>query len=142
MNAANPSDETKARFAELALTYEPKLPKKFAQMMPFKPWIEELRAKHASYDTVRELLEKVDVRVSNDTVFRFCREIIAKKSRRGRKKTADARPTPMENNPVQPAEPAGDSHSITEALAEQRGRAIGPWTQRKRGPHITNSKNL
>jgi hypothetical protein len=56
MNAANPSEETKARFAELARAYEPKFPRKFAQMMPFKPWIEELRAKHASNDTVRELL--------------------------------------------------------------------------------------
>ena len=142
MNAANPSDETKACFAELARAYEPKLPRKFAQMMPFKPWIEELRAKHASYDTVRELLEKVNVRVSNDTVFRFCREIIAKKSRRGRKKAADARPAPTESSALQPAEPSGDSPSITEGLAKQRERAIGPWTPRKRGPHITDSKNL
>jgi hypothetical protein len=142
MNAANPSEETKARFAELARTYEPKLPRKFAQMMPFKAWIEELRAKGASYDIIRELLMDVNVLVSNDTVFRFCRYTIAKKSRRGRKKAADARPAPTENNTSQPAEPSGDSPSIPEDLAEERARAIGPWTPRKRGPHITDSKNL
>jgi len=111
-------------------------------MMPFKPWIEELRAKHASYDIVRELLEKVNVRVSNDTVFRFCREIIAKKSRRGRKKATDARPAPTENSTLQPAKPSGDSPSIMAGLAEQRERAISPWTPRKRVPHLIDSKNL
>jgi hypothetical protein len=142
MNAANPSEDTKARFAELARTYQPKLPRKFAEMMPFKAWIEELRAKHASYDIIRELLEDVNVLVSNDTIFRFCREIIAKKSRRGRKRAADARPVPAENNTAQPVEPSGKSPSVAEGLAEQRGRAVGPWTRRKRGPHITDSKNL
>jgi hypothetical protein len=142
MNAATPSEETKARFAELARTYEPKFPRKFAQMMPFKTWIEELRTKRASYDTIRELLGTVNVLVSNDTVFRFCRDAIAKKSRRGRKKSTDPRPSAEKNDVSQAAEPSGHSLSITERLAEQRRRLIGPWTPRRRGPRITDPKNL
>ncbi len=80
MNASTPSEATKARFAELIRTYEPKLPRKFAQMVPFKVWIEELRAKRGSYDTIRKLLETVNMLVSNDTVFsvlprRHCQKI-------------------------------------------------------------------
>jgi len=89
MNATSPSDETKARFAELARKYERKLPRKFAEMIPFKEWIQELRAKGASCDDIRILLADVNVKVANDTVHRFCRDMLGNCRRRERKKSQD-----------------------------------------------------
>ena len=142
MNAETASDETKARFAELARKYEPKLPRKFAQMMPFKEWIRELRSKGASCDNVRTLLADVNVTVANDTVHRFCRDVLGNGSRRGRKSRRDVPPRPPKTGAPQPPENTVEPTSLTESLAEQRGRVIGPWTPRKRGPHVTDSKNL
>ena len=142
MNAATPSEETKARFAELARKYEPKLPRKFAQMMPFKEWIRELRSKGASCDDIRTLLADVNVTVANDTVHRFCRDMIGNESRRGRKQRASISAQASKNGSPQPGEPAAESNSLAESLTEQRGRVLGPWTPRKRGPRIADSKNL
>jgi hypothetical protein len=142
VNAATPSDETKARFAELARKYEPKLPRKFAQMMPFKEWIRELRSKGASCDDIRTLLADVNVTVANDTVHRFCRDMLGNESRRGRKKRSGVASQVSENGCPQPRELAVQSESLAENLAEQRGRVLGPWTPRKRGPRIADSKNL
>jgi hypothetical protein len=142
MNTATTSDETKARFAELARKYEPKLPRKFAQMMPFKEWIRELRSKGASCDDIRTLLADVNVTVANDTVHRFCRDMIGNQPRRGRKERGDIAQRPSKNGAPQPSEAAAQSPSLKENLAEQRGRVLGPWTPRKRGPRIADSKNL
>ena len=54
-------------------------------MMPFKEWIRELRSKGASCDNVRTLLADVNVTVANDTVHRFCRDMIGNGSRRAAK---------------------------------------------------------
>lgn len=142
MNAAIPSEETKARFAELARKYEPKLPRKFAQMMPFKEWIRELRSKGASCDDIRTLLADVNVTVANDTVHRFCRDMIGNESRRGRKQRVVGSPQASTNSSPQPGEPAAQSNPLAASLVEQRGRVLGPWTPRKRGPRIADSKNL
>jgi hypothetical protein len=138
MNAASPSEETKARFAELTRKYERRLPRKFAEMMPFMEWIRELRSKGASCDDIRTLLADVNVTVANDTVHRFCRDVLGNGSRRGRKNRGDVPPRRSKSGAPQLPEPT----SLTESLAEQRGRVLGPWTPRKRGPHITDSKNL
>jgi hypothetical protein len=142
VNAATPSEETKARFAELARKYEPKLPRKFAQMMPFKEWIRELRSKGASCDDIRSLLADVNVTVANDTVHRFCRDMIGNESRRGRKQRVGVSAQASRDGSPQPEEPAAQSNSLAESLAKQRGRVLGPWTPRKRGPRIADSKNL
>jgi len=141
MNVATTSDETKARFAELARKYEPKLPRKFAQMMPFQEWIRELRSKGASCDDIRTLLADVNVTVANDTVNRFCREMIGNESGRGRKRRENIPPRPSREGTQQPSEPAVQS-TVAAGLAKQRERAPGTWPARKRGPHITDSKNL
>jgi hypothetical protein len=141
MNVATTSDETKARFAELARKYEPKLPRKFAQMMPFQEWIRELRSKGASCDDIRTLLADVNVTVANDTVNRFCHEMIGNESGRGRKRRENVPPRPSKQETQQPSEPTVQS-TVASGLAEKRGQISGPWPARKRGPHITDSKNL
>jgi len=141
MNAASPSDETKARFAELAHKYERKLPRKFAEMIPFKEWIQELRAKGASCDDIRILLADVNVKVANDTVHRFCRDMLGNCRRRERKKSQDTAARQPGNGSLPQLQKA-ESGSVAHGLTERRGQVLGPWTSRKRGPRIADSKNL
>jgi hypothetical protein len=130
------SEEARVRFKELASGYQPKLPRKLALLLPFKTQIEELLAMQASYDDIRILLEDVKVTVSKDTVHRFCRKVIGQKPVRQRSAGTNVI-SPLKISPVQPP-----PESIQATLREQRERFPGPWSRRKRGPRIADSKNL
>ena len=124
-------------FREAAQEFD-RTPKLFRQLMRYKDDIAALRQKGASFDTIRELLQKDDVRVSWKTVSRFCRKIIGTEKRR--RKSGEAIPA---SEPVEKRSKTGDgADSLLSALNEQRSKVVGPWTSRKRGPHITDSKNL
>jgi hypothetical protein len=132
------SGDSQSRFKELASGYQPKLPRKFALLLPFKTQIEELLARQASYDDIRLLLEDVKVVVSKDTVHRFCRQVIGQKP--VRKRNPGAKETPQSK--ILPVQVQPTSEIIQSTLREQRERFPGPWSRRKRGPRIADSKNL
>jgi hypothetical protein len=136
MNEKTAHEGSKIRFEELASGYRPKLPPKLAQLFPLKKQIQELRSRKASYDDIRLLLEDVNVKVSLDTVYRFCRDMLREKPDRPYKPRAPKRPA----SKVSPAPPP--TEGIQTALQEQRARFPGPWSRRKRGPRIADSKNL
>ena len=136
MSDNSPSDDSQVRFKELTNGYQPKLPRKLALLLPFKPQIEKLLERKASYDDIRLLLEDVKVTVSKDTVHRFCRQVIGQKAVRQRNGSAKEIP-PLKISPVQP-----QPETIQTTLREQRERIPGPWSRRKRGPRIADSKNL
>lgn len=137
MSDNSPSEEARARFKELASGYQPKLSRKFALLLPFKAQIAGLLARQASYDDIRILLEDVKVTVSKDTVHRFCRQVIGQKAVRQR--NAGAKEIlPLKISPVQQP----PSESIQASLREQRKLIPGPWSRRKPGPRIADSKNL
>ena len=137
MSDNSPSEEAQARFKKLASGFQPKLPRKLALLLPHKTQIEELLAMRASYDDIRILLEDAAIAVSKDTVYRFCRRVIGRKPVRQR--NADAKEiTPIKISPVQPPPP----ESIQASLREQRKLIPGPWSRRKPGPRIADSKNL
>jgi hypothetical protein len=136
MSDSSPSEDSQVRFKELANGYQPKLPRKLALLLPFKPQIEKLLERKASYDDIRLLLEDVKVTVSKDTVHRFCRQVIGQKAVRQRNAGAKEI-TPLKILPVQPP-----PESIQASLREQRKRIPGPWSRRKPGPRIADSKNL
>jgi len=132
-----PSEEAHARFKKLASGFQPKLPRKLALLLPHKTQIEELLAMRASYDDIRILLEDAAIAVSKDTVYRFCRKVIGRKPVRQR--NADAKEiTPFKISAVQQPPP----ESIQANLREQRKLIPGPWSRRKPGPRIADSKNL
>jgi len=130
------SEETQISFKELASGYQPKLPPKLAQMLPHKKQIQELRERKAAYDDIRLLLRNVNIVVSLDTVFRFCRDVLGQKPIRAYK----ARAPKHQSSTVSPVLPSPESIQAT--LGKQRERFPGPWSRRKRGPRIANSKNL
>ena len=137
MSDNNSSEEARARFKQLASGFQPKLPRKLALLLPHKTQIEELLAMRASYDDIRILLEDAAIAVSKDTVYRFCRKVIGRKPVRQR--NADAKEiTPFKISPVQQS----PSESIQASLREQRKLIPGPWSRRKPGPRIADSKNL
>jgi hypothetical protein len=132
------SEDSQSRFKELASGYQPKLPRKFALLLPFKTQIEELLARQASYDDIRLLLEDVKIFVSKDTVHRFCRQVIGQKPVRRRNPGAKEAP----QSKILPVQVQPTSENIQTTLREQRERFPGPWSRRKRGPRIADSKNL
>jgi hypothetical protein len=127
----------KQSFREAAQAFD-RTPKLFRALMKYKDDIAALRQKGASFDTISELLQKDDVRVSWKTISRFCRKVIGTEKRR--RKSAEGIPT---SEPVEKRSKNGDETvSLLSALNAQRSKVVGPWTPRKRGPHITDSKNL
>jgi hypothetical protein len=129
-----PSGDSLSRFDALAIGFKPKLPPKLALMLPFKNQIEGLLAKRASYDDIRLLLEDVKVVVSKNTIYRFCHQVIGYQSVRRRDHAEAKELAPFKISPEQP--------SIQAALQERREQIPGPWSRRKPGPRIANSKNL
>ena len=136
MSDKSSSEDTQIRFKELASDYQPKLPPKLAQMLPHKKQIQELRERKAAYDDIRLLLRNVNIIVSIDTVYRFCRDVIGQKPIHPYKARAPKHPSSTVS-PVQ-----SSPESIQATLREHRERIPGPWSRRKRGPRIANSKNL
>jgi hypothetical protein len=137
MSDKSSSEEAQARFKKLASGFQPKLPRKLALLLPHKTQIEELLAMRASYDDIRILLEDAAIAVSKDTVYRFCRKVIGRKPVRQR--NADKKEiTPFKIATVQQPQP----ESIQANLREQRKLIPGPWSRRKPGPRIADSKNL
>jgi hypothetical protein len=139
MNDSRPTEDSQTRFTELAGQYQPKLPRKFNLLLPFKTQIEELLARHASYDDIRLLLQDVKIIVSKDTVHRFCRQVIGQKPIRIRHPQGQTdTPAPK----ILPVEIQPTPETIQTTLRGQRERFTGPWSRRKRGPRIADSKNL
>ena len=136
MSENRSTQDAQARFKELVSNFKPKLPRKLELLMPFKDYIKELLALHASHDDIRLLLEDVKVVVSNDTVHRFCRRVI------GQKVIRPYKPRPRKLSPAKilPVQPSPEK--IQTKLREQQERYSGPWSRRKRGPRIADSKNL
>jgi len=131
------SQTTRQSFREAAQEYD-HTPKLFRELMKYKDEIVALRQKGASFDTISELLQRDNVKASWKTVSRFCRKVTGSEKRR--RKSAEAVPPP---EPADSRSRIGDgSSSLTAALNAQRGKELGPRSARKRGPHITDSKNL
>ena len=137
MSDNSSSEEARARFKKLASGFQPKLPRKLALLLPHKTQIEELLAMRASYDDIRILLEDAAIAVSKDTVYRFCRRVIGQKPVRQRDHAGAKEIAPFKISAVQPS-----PESIQGSLREQRKLIPGPWSRRKPGPRIADSKNL
>jgi IS30 family transposase len=89
MNESIVSAEAKARLTEAVKNYTPPAPEKYRALEEVKDSIIELRARRASYQTIRAILhDNAGIEVSHQTIARYCREMLesskAKKPRRQR----------------------------------------------------------
>ena len=80
------TDLAAARLAQAIRDYVPRHPTKYQKLLPMKGSIAELRSKGASYATIADILRNINVPVANDTVFRFCHEVLAEPMTRRRKR--------------------------------------------------------
>jgi hypothetical protein len=135
MNSDSSSEDTRARLEELAGDFK-KLPRKLKLLLPFKSSIRLLLSRRATYGQIRSLLAEVKIFVSTDTVHRFCNRVIGRKAVLRYKSNSHKR----SSSKVLPVLPSPEK--IETKLREQRERFPGPWSRRKRGPHIADSKNL
>lgn len=126
---AEPNNSAKKPFHQAVQEFD-STSKLFRQLAPFKDGIAELRRKKASFVTIAGLLKDEGVVVSYKTVARFHQKFGPKKGK--------ISPHPHTDQ-EQPAGPNGSVHSL---LHEPQQQSIGPWTPRKRGPRIADSKNL
>jgi hypothetical protein len=144
MNEPSPSDEVQTRLTKRATNFRPKLPRKLAELLPFKNQIKELRARNAAYDDIRLILAQENIIVTLDAVYRFCHVVLGEKSDEP-KKSRSVKVSPSTASPAAPpaTNPPNPPGSIQAALQEQRRERLpGLWGRRKRGPRIADSKNL
>ena len=131
------AESKKQSFREAAQAYD-RTSKLFRELMKYKDDIAALRQKGASFDTIRELLQNDDVRVSWKTVSRFCRKVFGTERRRRR----NAPSAQASDGAANGRQVEAGAASLLAALNEQRTKVLRPWTPRKRGPRIADSKNL
>jgi hypothetical protein len=134
MSEKSPPEDAEGRFKTLVAAFKPKT-RRFAQLLPFKSEIQQLRRQHAAFDDIRLILKDANITTSNNTILRFCRDILGEKRRRPYKPRVRGALLPK----IQPM--LSSPESIETALRERRERLPGPW-RRKRGPHIADPKNL
>lgn len=127
------SDEGKMKtFDEAAQEFD-KTPATIKLLRPYKVRIAELRSKGASYRLISDLLKNDNIVVSRMSVARFCYAIL----RPVRKRNGIRLPIETNHAPL----PLDSPPPLT-AQSRTNGETHGPWTPRKRGPRIADSKNL
>jgi hypothetical protein len=134
MSEPKPVGEVKTRLKMQVERYRKQSPKN-ALLLPYLSEIRELRARNAAYDDIRLILAEEKIIVSLNTLYRFCRAVLGEKFNKSPKQ----RP-PKSSPGVQPASPP--SITIQAGLQQQRKLIPGPWSRRKPGPRIADSKNL
>ena len=77
-------ERLKTLFEAKVKNFESKVPQRFQTLHPLKEGIADLRSKRASFRTIADLLNQLGVKVSHNTVARFCAEILASPRRQSR----------------------------------------------------------
>ena len=134
MSDGTAAESRMQQFADVARNFAPVPPKRFAQLLPLREGIAELRQKGASFALIRELLATVGVEVAADTVRRFYRGVIeeprtAAKTSRRRERASPAAPVPI-------------SHAEAPKSAPQTEPQPAREPPRGRGPRIADPRNL
>ena len=142
MNTDPTTAEQQRVIAQAAADYTPPEPQSHAVLMPHLESISTLRSKGASYRAIARILDTVKIRVSLDTLSRFCRETIEQKPERtGRRRSV----TPSSAGRTK-APWSGPSHPQTtpDSLepAKDTDTAEPAATPRGKGPRIADPTNI
>ena len=134
---SNPAtDLVAARLAQAIRNYVPRHPTKFRKLMPLKDSIAELRSKGASYAAIAGILRNINVPVANDTVFRFCHEILGEAMTRRRKRRKMPARVPTERAREKPV-----VNKAPSARERADSQSLGGWLPSD-GPHIADPNNI
>ncbi|MBX3742579.1 MAG: hypothetical protein KF712_16450 [Akkermansiaceae bacterium] len=142
MNTDPTTAEQQRVIAEEAASYTPPEPQSHTMLMPHRESIATLRSKGASYRAIVKILGKVDIRVSLDTLSRFCRETIEHKPERGSRRRSGIQPAsrraeaplsePAPPPVVQDIPASAKTAKVAESVATPRGK----------GPRIADPDNI
>lgn len=149
----NNSLERSKNLLDIAVrNFVPPSPGKHQTLAPFRDQIASLRAKGASYRIITALLQSADIKVSHETVARFCRDVIGENTGRHkrrkpsrnntRKVESHALPEPMSQS-LSTASSEGDS-SVVKLIQQNRDDEMSPTLSvpRSKGPRIADPNNV
>jgi hypothetical protein len=136
MKTDSATDFVVARLAQAVRDYAPRYPTKFRKLLPMKDSIAELRGKGASYAAIADTLRNINVPVANDTVFRFCHEVLGEPLIHRRKKRKAPVRVPTERAQEKPHE----DHA-TNKSEKADSRPVPNWKETG-GPHIADPNTI
>jgi hypothetical protein len=116
--------------ATIASSFERTTHPKWNELMPFKDSIAEFRKRKASFKTIATILRGKSIKVSHDTVARFCWHVLEEKPRK-RKRAGRNR---VNNGEEPQAKPNGKARS--------RLKIPSPQLSAERGPRIARVEDL
>lgn len=142
MNTDPTTVEQQRVIAQAAADYTPPEPQSHAMLMPHRDSIATLRSKGASYRAIARILDKVKIRVSLDTLSRFCRETIEQKPERKGSRRSNSAPVSRhaEDSLSDRTSPqlAPDSPSLAKDVNVTEPAA----PPRSKGPRIADPNNI
>lgn len=136
-------DERQRRLADAAASFTVPIAQSYATLLPLKDSIATLRRKGASFRAIVDILRTIQVKVSQDTLSRFCREVIDQKPERKNRRrrpflpeqtgAADAPPADRPS-----AQPAADAPAPARSPKDDAN--VPP--QRGRGPRVADPSSI
>jgi len=142
MNTDQTTVEQQRVIAQAAADFTPPEPQSHAMLMPHRDSIAMLRSKGASYRAIARILDTVKIRVSLDTLSRFCRETIEQKPERKSRRRSNSAPVSRhaENPLSDPARPQLAPDSL--GLAKDVNATEPAASPRGKGPRIADPNNI
>ena len=142
MNTDPTTFEQQRVIAQAAADYTPPEPQSHAVLMPHRDSIATLRSKGASYRAIARILDKVKIRVSLDTLSRFCRETIEEKPERKSRRRSRTSPVSgrMGASPSEPKRPHGAPDNLV--LGRDANVTEPSVPPRGKGPRIADPDNI
>jgi hypothetical protein len=136
-------DERQRRLADAAASFTVPVAQSYATLLPLKDSIATLRRKGASFRAIVDILRAIEVKVSQDTLSRFCREVIEqrpeRKSKRRRPLLLD-HAGPAHTPPAAP--PSGPAPADTPAPSRPPKDDGSVPPQRGRGPRVADPSSI
>lgn len=145
--AADSLERSKELLARAVRDFTPVRREKYQTLTPFREQIAELRRKRASCRVIAAVLHAAKVRVSHDTVARFCRDVIGPEAGCPTRRQAAVRKPSAHGRNARRTPSAGTPppQSIVSRLREQRAAEPSAPVMpvaRPRGPRIADPNNV
>ncbi len=142
MNTEPTTNERQKLIAAAADSYTAPSPQSHTVLMPIRESLATLRTKGASYRTIAHILRNVDIKVSLDTLARFCRDHVEQPPPHKDKRRAAAKSAAYQTEdtppPNPPAPPMPDNPADTKPTKE----TDTPPPPRGKGPRIADPSNI
>ena len=142
MNNDLTTDEQQRRVADAAANFTVPVAQSYTTLMPLKDSITMLRRKGASFRAIVDILGTVQVKVSHDTLSRFCREVIDQKPLRKGRRRPFIPPVANQAESPSPAQQQGVIELDVPASAKSPKDADNAAPARGRGPRIADPSSI